>query len=480
MKAIYFSVLASGAAVALAGCSGLRLSDTNALADDVYYDGEPSKDIATAPASRMAVSQSDVDSYDRRVAAYSSGRGSSSLETRDFSQIQQYYANAGSTNGAAGDETSAEGIKVTEVSADNPDSGYWVDGFSGSDSDQSYAERIIRFHRPLVSVNYYSPFFQSARMSGDWNIYVDGYGSTYMVPTWTNPWYDDFYYGGLAYDWRWGRAGWYLGWNWGGWSFGWANDWNYWAWGGWGWPHHHHGWCDPWGIPHHYHGFHDHWHGGGDHHHPDYIHRPVYASRANVVNHTYSGTRQRDVTTNPNAARAAQRYRQEIGSGSRVSRSYTRDVRSDYSTSARASETYRSNVRRSGEPQFIGGTTNGSQRMSSASSNSRRSSSAMTSSQPSRSSYTPSYSNNRGGRSSYSSSERRVSTSGFNSRRSSSTSSSYAPSSRSQQRPSYSGMPNSRSSSRPSSSFSGGRSSGSFSGGSRSSGGGARSGGRPR
>lgn len=478
MKAIYFSVLASGSMMALAGCSGLRLSDTNALADDVYYDGEPSDGIATAPASKVTMSQSDMDSYDRRVASYSSGRGSTSLETRDFSQIQQYYANAGSTNGVT-DDADAANVKVTEVSAENPESGYWVDGFSGSDADQSYAERIIRFHRPLVSVNYYSPFFQSARMSGDWNIYIDGFGSTYMVPTWTNPWYDDFYYGGLAYDWRWGRASWYLGWNWGGWGFGWASDWGYWAWGGWGWPHHHHGWCDPWGMPHHYHGHHDPWHGGG-HNRPEDVRRPVYASRANTVTQTYSGTRQRELTTNPNAARAAQRYRQELGTTSRVSRSYMRDANSGYSSSARTSDAYRSNARRGEGAQLGNGTLNGSQRVSSASSNTRRSSSAMTSGQPSRSSYTPSYGNSRGGRSSYSSSERRVSTSGSNSRRSSSTSS-YAPSSRSQQRPSYSGTSSSRSSSRQSSSFSGGgRSSGSFSGGSRSSGGGARSGGRPR
>lgn len=456
MKPIYNTLLTSGVVATLTACSGLRLSGDYALSDDVYYDNTATRTVATAPAAQPVVSQNDIDSYDRRVAAYSTNEGMPTADNRDFSQIQRYYSNANATNGVAADTVTApttNNVKVTEVGPDNPDSGYWLDGFNGSDSDQSYAERIIKFHRPIVSVNYYSPFFDCARYSGDWNIYIDGYGSAYFVPTWSNPWYSDYYYGGLAYDWRWRRLGWHLGWGYGGWGwgFGWTSGWGYydWAWGGWGWPYYHrpyhHGW---WGVPHHPHN----WAPNGGW---DAPRRPVYASRAGVMPQTHSGSRQGGaVTTNPNASRAARAYQNSYAAPGRVSRSYTRNTDGS-STLPNRNSTYGSNVRRTETGGAVAGAaSSGSSRTpSSYSTNTRRNTSAINGSS-SRASYTPS--NGRVSRSSSSTSVNRGTTSAYSSnvRRSSSTST-YTPSSSRRQSGSTSSY-TPRGTSRPAGNFSGG------------------------
>lgn len=497
MKPIYNTLLTSGVVATLTACSGLRLSGDYALSDDVYFDNSATRAVATAPATPPAVSQSDIASYDRRVAAYSNN-SRMTPDSRDFSQIQRYYSNANATNGAAADTAAgqpANRVKVTEVSPDNPDSGYWLDGFNGSDADQSYAERIIKFHRPIVSVNYYSPFFDCARYSGDWNIYIDGYGSAYFVPTWSNPWYGDYYYGGLAYDWRWRRLGWHLGWGYGGWrwGFGWTSGWGYydWAWGGWGWPHYHrpyhHGW---WGAPHHPH----HWAPNGG---LDAPRRPVYASRAGVMPQTHSGSRQEgQTTTNPNASRAAQLYRNSYATPGRVSRSYTRNTDGSPTLPSRNSA-YGTNVRRPATSGSVAGGAASSSSLrtpSSYSTNTRRSTSAINGSS-SRASYTPS--NGRTSRSSsatsvnrnasaYSSNVRRsTSTSTYapsGSQRQSGSTSSYTPRGAARSSGSFSGGATNTRRTAPASSFSGGGRSGgsSYSSAPRSSGGGGARTARPR
>lgn len=504
MKAIYLPVIAIGATATLSGCSSMRLSNANALADDVYYDGSASpKSIVKAPESSAVVSNGDVASYESRVASYVSSTKSGN-EARDFSQIQQYYANANSSNGEASDTTRT---LVAAATADDSEvevsDGYWVDGFWGSESDQSYAERIIRFHRPLVSVNYYSPFFTAARYSGDWNIYVDGYGSTYLVPTWTNPWYNDYYYGsGLAFDWYWSRPwrwGMNLAWGYGGWYGSFGFGWGFYDYA-WGWPHHHHHWW----------GHHEPWHGvghgfgvGGWDRRP--YDRPVNAARANTAPRSYSAeNRIQGVTTNPNGERAGQRYRSMLPTSNR---SYTRsaDGRSTTSSVSDAGSTgrsyYSTNTRRSTVSQ--GETANGSTATTSRSSystNTRRSTSGVSSStygssSSSRSTYTPSRSSSRSSVSTTSPANSRETTSySTNTRRG--TSSSYSPSksqtrssvstsrSSGSSRSSYSGSSqSSRSTFNSGRSFSsGGRSTGSFSGGGRSSGGSVSSsrGGRSR
>ena len=505
MKALYTPALATGVIMALSGCSGMRLSNSNALADDVYYDGDASTRIATAPKpSGVNVTPGDIASYDARVSSYRSASSgvSSPGDSRDFSQIQQYYANSGSLGSSNASDSLAQNkvLVAQETTSGDYDAsgGYWVDGFYGSDADQSYAERIVRFHRPLVSVNYYSPFFTAARFSGDWNIYVDDYGSSYLVPTWTNPWYSDYYYGsGIAFDWYWGRASWRFGWGWSGWYHGWDFGWGYPGWGyAWGWPHHHCGWG--WG---------DHWH-----HHPHYGHwgapgadyrRPTYAARSTTSPRSYSGGRQRaqTVTTNPNGERAAQHYRDAVRA---ERRSYTRSLDGRSTSDVRLSYGSASNYRRSGVSSESSRSENGTRvqhsanvrrsdavgagyaqsnvRNSSRSSytpsraSSRSSSYAPSSSSSRSSSYSNSNNSRRGSSSSYSPSGRSSSYSSGSSR-SSSSSRSYS-SSRSSSRSSSSSS-FSRGSSHSSGSFSGGRSGG-FSGGGSRSGGGSQGGGRSR
>lgn len=498
MKAIYTPVLATGAIVALSGCSGMRLSNSNAFADDVYYDGSaPVKKTTAAVNASAGASSADIASYDSRVSSYNAKRGAASTDGRDFSQIQQYYANAStnsSTESLASNGKTVAGQQGAATAADSDpdeaDSGYWVGGFYGTDSDQSYAERIVKFHRPLVSVNYYSPFFTAARYSGDWNIYVDEYGSSYLVPTWTNPWYSDYYYGsGIAFDWYWGRASWRLGWGWSGWYNGWDFGWGYGGWGlAWGWPHYHYG-CG-WGYPyyHHHHDWHHHFDGHGGSYN-----RPVYAARSTSAPRSYSGSRARgeSVTTNPNGERAAQRYRDAVSADRR---SYTRSIdgrstavsRGTVSSSASNSRRSEAGVNPSGFQ------SNGRASSSNAfGSNSRRSSvgsspSGVSSRTSSRSSYTPSRSSSR----TYAppSSSSRGSSYSSNGRRGSS--STYSPSGRSGSRSYSSGASRSSSSrsfsSAPGRSYSGsqsvgsGRSSGGFRGGSRSGGGSHGGGGRSR
>lgn len=519
MKAIYSPVVATSVIVALTGCTGMRLTNSNAFADDVYYDGSAPvrATAATASPSTATTSQDDIASYDARVSSYNAKSSNASDANRDFSQIQQYYANAGSTNGAT--ETSTSTNKTLIASATAPDTievestgGYWVDGFYGTDSDQSYAERIVKFHRPVVSVNYYSPFFTAARYSGDWNIYVDEYGSTYLVPTWTNPWYNDYYYGsGIAFDWYWGRASWHPGWWWNGWYSGWDFGWGYGGWGlAWGWPYHHHhhyGWG--WGEPYHHGG-----HFGGPGHFDgfncdNYRTRPVHQARSVSAPQTYSAsgrTRGETVTTNPNADRAAQRYRD---ASSTNSRSYTRTIDGSATTNSRSSvvSSNATNTRRT----TAGSAAQTNSRQSSSStvgSNSRRTSSGTVSSSQSgtvsrsstnsssRSTYTPSRSssrtsgqtNSRG--TTYSQNSRRSSTSTY-SPSGSSSSRSYSSGSRSSSTRgsatrsssntrSYSSGSSNRSFSSGGFSGGSGRSSGGFSGGGRSSGGGSHGGGGGR
>ena len=469
MKAINTTILtASALSLALTGCTGMRLSNSNALADDLYYDGTAVTPTAPQADRTQVISSADVNSYNNRVATYSSNR--TNTDGRDFSQIQQYYSNASTTNGALPDT-----IANTAIAVNTEADGYWLEGFDGTEADQTYAERILRFHRPTVTLTYYSPIFTYARHSGDWNIYVDNYGSAYLVPTWSNPWYDNFYYG-----WGYGFHG-YLGW--GGWGFnyGWNRPWGWHS--HWGW-HHHYGWDYAWNgwgwySPYYYHNHYYHPYGGPHH---DFWHPRTYASRFSTQPQSYSTRQRESVTTNPNSSRAAQRYQQNL-----TSRSYTRTVdgnstrtaastgnsrrsasstQSSISTSNQRSSTSTNttvgNARRSSSNSTITGNSRSSSTYTPSTGNSRTSNrtvgtgNSRNSSSRSSSSYTPS----RGSSSSYSSSNSR----------SSSSSRSYSSSGSSRSSSSYSGGSSSRSSSGGFSS--GGGRSGSSSSSSHSSGGG--------
>ena len=488
MKAIYSSIIASSAIMTLAGCTGMRLTNSYALSDDIYYDGTQQPAKAEATPVKEAISQNDVESYNSRLATYSRTNQSSTADTRDFSSIQQYYANANATNGAGA--TIEEGNRTLVVDTTDTADGYWVGGFDGTDADQTYAERIIRFHGPFVSTSYYSPLYTRARYSGDWNVYVDNYGSTYLVPTWSNPWYDDFYWG---FGWNWGWHGFSFGWNkhWGwDWSWhynwGWHSPYSYHAWG-WGSPYWHHSW--DWGYyHHHYYAMHHAAYGHWGH----FNAAPRYrASRAQAAPASYA-KRSSTVTANPNSERAAGRYSTNRNYSTSGNRSYTRTV--DGSSTSNTGNTRRSTDQsNTGRYSTQDNSTNRNAQTSSStanrttqagvqSGNTRRT--TVGASGSTHSTYTPSSGNTRvtqrqsqNSRSYQSNRGSSYTPSGNNSRSNSGTnSSSRSYSSRSNRSTSVSGG-RSSGSSHSSGSYSGGRSSSSSYSGGRSSGGGHSSGG---
>ncbi|MCF0190072.1 MAG: hypothetical protein HUJ96_02295 [Marinilabiliaceae bacterium] len=464
------------AALSLSACANVGMVSSNALTDDLYYSTR-SKSVPVASASVSAgslLNVQDIDSYDKRVSEYGRGGMNYVDSSRDFSdlQVSNGVQGANKSTSLQTDETNAEEIVATEAD------GVWVDGFWGSDSDRSYAERMIRFHGPFTTVTYYSPVFTHARYSGDWNIYVDNRGYAYFIPRWSNPWYDDYYYG---YGWNWSWHHRHLGW---GYYYGWDYGWDY-AWGhyyGWGYPYDYwYGWSP---YYHHHHHHHHHYWGMG--------HGSHYAHHNGFGVNRYSYTHRNGTTgRNISAVRTSNRADRMTG-GRRVtsadtySRSYTRPASSTRSVTARSERSVsasssvdvgnrtasvRGSNQRSTSRSTVrstSATTQSNINSSAGQSRSRTSSAVRSSSSTSRSNYTASGSRMRG---TVSSGSNKSSSVGSNHNTSSYTqsrsSSSYSSPSRSSS--SYSG------SSRSSSSHSSGSRSGS-SGGSR--GGGGRSGGR--
>ncbi len=209
MRALHIALLSS--ALMMGACAGTGTLSSGAVQDDLYYSRSTKLSTAsTAGSVQSEVSAEDMASYGSRVSNYN-------YATADDSHDFSAYENK--TLLASSDEVDAE---VAE------DDGYWDGGFYGSDSDQSYAERLVKFYGPYPASSYYNtPFYVVARSSGDWNIYVEN-GYAYYVPTWSNPYYYDFYYG---VGWNWRRHNWY-------WNYGWGyyDPWYSWYWG-WDYPY---------------------------------------------------------------------------------------------------------------------------------------------------------------------------------------------------------------------------------------------------
>ena len=133
--------------------------------------------------------------------------------------------------------------------------GEWVNGFTGSEDDYEYAERIIRFRNPRFAIHISSPLYWDIVYgvnSWDWNVYTDGFYA-YAFPTYTNRlWWDwrfnSFGYGWGSWNYPYYYSSWYPGWNsWFGFSFGWGSSWGggYYGGGYWGHPHYGGGhWAD--------------------------------------------------------------------------------------------------------------------------------------------------------------------------------------------------------------------------------------------
>ncbi len=148
--------------------------------------------------------------------------------------------------------------------------GTYLNGFTGSEEDFEYTQRIYRFHNPRITVQVGDPAYNDIYFLDDdlWNVYIDPYNYAYVTPTWTNPYYWDYMYRPYAYGswtWRWNP---YASWGWNS-YWGWNHHWGwdpYWGYAGcwncydpcWGYPywgHHHHHHHHPF-PPSHHHGIH--------------------------------------------------------------------------------------------------------------------------------------------------------------------------------------------------------------------------------
>ncbi|MCQ2228752.1 MAG: hypothetical protein MJZ13_03275 [Bacteroidales bacterium] len=487
MKPLFQITVASAATILISGCMSTGSISNNAMNDDLYYGGTRQLSLGSSSNPKDQVSTKDIDSYNQRVNSYSTARyanapagDSYANDERDFSAIQEYYSAENDANLDANKGEKKYLVQVNDstfMEAQEAD-GIWLGGFKGSDYDRDYAERIIKFHSPLMSISYYEPAMYYLQYSPDWNTYIDSYGYAHIIPSWTNPWYDDYYYGGFSWNWGWSHHHHHFGfgWNWGYSSYAWG--WN--------------GWYDPWyygGGWYGYHGYYG-YYGYGHHHHHHYAH---HHHGHGFYDHSYSrperGGNRGNINSgsrNANSARniaAQQRYSRGNVSQYTAAENRERSVRSYTRTSNTSNRN--GNATTTASPSRNSSSATSSSRTSSTGSSSRASSATRSDNRASgnvsrsssnRSSYSGS-STSRSTSSARTSSSSSQRSSGYSSGSSSRSSHSSGSSSRSYN----SGSSHSSSSSR--SSFSGGGSSSrSSSGGgaTRSSGGGGRSGGGRR
>lgn len=158
--------------------------------------------------------------------------------------------------------------------------GYWIGGFKGSESDLREAARIIaQYPQGFGYIANGTDIALSLSVSPDWNVYTDNnrywwfpsssnielystflfgsYPKYIWTIAWNQPGYDSFVFD-RQFNWSfnlgWGNPGWSFGF---GWNNGWYDPWYrpwYNGWYGWG------GWYDPWYPG----GYYPHWH----HHYP--------------------------------------------------------------------------------------------------------------------------------------------------------------------------------------------------------------------
>lgn len=272
---------------AFAGCTLAFAQSRFIPEDDIYYQPNETNKVVE---SKKATSQKEQPAHARTMYVSS---GAATTDSRDVDEYNRRYAPEY--------EETVEPVSTprnieseVQVIYENPDKGYYLNGFSGNNSDYEYAERIRKFHNPKFTVHFSDPNFTDIYFlnSSDWNVYIDD-NYAWVTPTWTNPVYWNYMWTPYSYSslsWRW-NAGWGPSWGWG---------WN----GGWG------GCYDPfWGPSwgHHHHHYNPHW--GHNGYYPNWGHRPSY--RPNNVNGTsprnpyygigngnYIGNNRRPGTTN--------------------------------------------------------------------------------------------------------------------------------------------------------------------------------------
>ena len=109
-------------------------------------------------------------------------------------------------------------IQENEQDADDDDTGYYLNGFEGTQSDLEYAERIRRFHNPKFTIHISDPAYTDIYFLNptDWNVYIDN-SYAFVTPTWTNPWYWNYTwapysYSSLSWRWNFGFGSWGFSW----------------------------------------------------------------------------------------------------------------------------------------------------------------------------------------------------------------------------------------------------------------------------
>ena len=236
MKTNIFSI--GIVALTLSSCGALNNSP--GYSDDIYFDAKkpkteqnPQDSYSSSPTYEKSSSQA-TSSQSQKAPLKSAG-----VDNRDFSGAQNYYS-----------EQMNDSIAAENGIADSP-----VENEVGA--DQSYAQRIVRFHGGFSGTPYYSDVYTSVvdPYSGDVDVYVDN--------SYYNPWYHNYY--GSSFGAYWGN----------GWGLGFGYGWNspYYGYGnsyyGYGNPYCGYGYSN-YGYGGHGGGYYPHHNGGGWHNNDNY------------------------------------------------------------------------------------------------------------------------------------------------------------------------------------------------------------------
>ena len=201
---IYIAILSLG----LVSCNSTKWANADAYPDDLYYNPNDkpltvSDEFIPAFSDKELKKENNKDVRSKQ-SEYQSDNPNYAIEqvTADLMGTQQSYADL-LTNDSISD--------VDSVLYYNDETGYWVNGFNGSQMDLDYATRLIKFHGPFIGVPYWSPLYTDVLFanSWDWNVYVDN-NYVYAFPSYTSPFYwSSGFYMGFGYGW--GRP-WYNPW----------------------------------------------------------------------------------------------------------------------------------------------------------------------------------------------------------------------------------------------------------------------------
>ncbi|MEG0949624.1 MAG: hypothetical protein RSF78_09770, partial [Bacteroidales bacterium] len=194
-----------------AGCT-LAFAQSKFIAeDDIYYQPNETNKVVEAKKATNPTRQTAQPNESYRSTPSSSA-------TRDVDEYNRRYSSEYEETEYT--DTIGNDPEV-EVIYENPEQGYYLNGFSGNKSDYQYAERIRKFHNPKFTIHISDPAYTDIYFlnSSDWNVYVDD-SYAWVTPTWTNSWYWNYMWAPYSYS--------SLSWRWNSWGWG----WNSWGWGG--------------------------------------------------------------------------------------------------------------------------------------------------------------------------------------------------------------------------------------------------------